>query len=771
MLKKLGVLCYHLRWAILFLMIVSTAAMTYYGIGVLGSLQGASINDPTSESIHARDLLTARLSSNSPDVVILLNNTQLRASDETYSQAALQLQATLAARPEVTSVSSYYTSNDPSMISRDGHQILMLLNLSAKNGGKTSNYQKIEPLLASPVLGVYPGSSLVSDLEFNTQIGEDLQHAELITLPITVLLLFLVFGGLVAALLPLIIGIIAIIGSFAILRVLVNYMQITSFAIDVVAFVGLGLAIDYSLFIITRFREELVPDERDVKGALSRTLASAGRTILFSGLTVGTSLLCLLIFPEVLLRSLSLAAISAALAAMLSTLIFLPALLALLGRRVNALSVRGLFWRRTRSRQTGRGAWYYMAKFVMRWSIPVAILTIGLVLLLGTPFLNASFSVPDERSLPVGASARILQQQLKQNFDGQGVAEIDIAVTTPGDALSASNLAALDSYVARLKAVAGVTSVTSLTSLDPRLTLQEYQQLYAHPDLNAQITQAATQLANGNVTEIIVKLDSLDHSERAQALVGTIRAVTVPSGFHRLVGGDSAIEADLFANLRVTIPRALLIMAGAIFLLLFLLTGSVIMPLKALILNTLSLSATFGALVWGFQEGHLQNLLDFQSVGSLDSTQTVLIFALAFALSMDYEVFLLSRIREQYDLLHDNREAVALGLQRTGKLITSAALLLAVVVGAFASSKIIFIQEIGVGVALAVLIDATVIRSLLVPAMMSLLGRANWWAPRPLRALWQHIGLRESEPPVVIVREKLPEPVRREQPELLTLKP
>ena len=259
---------------------------------------------------------------------------------------------------------------------------------------------------------------------------------------------------------------------------------------------------------------------------------------------------------------------------------------------------------------------------------------------------------------------------------------------------------------------------------------------------------AAHQLANGNATKIIVTTNVADHSEQAHTLVEKVRDVAVPQGFISLVGGDNAVEVDLAHNIQAMIPWALLIMGSVVLVLLFLLTGSVFLPSKALLLNILSLSATFGVLVWGFQDGHLQNILGFQSIGSLDSTQTVLIFALAFALSMDYEVFLLSRIREQYDLLHDNHEAIAVGLQRTGGLITCAALLLAVVVGTFAVSKIIFIQEIGVGVALAVLMDATLIRCLLVPAMMSLLSGINWWAPKPLLALWRVIGLRENGSPL-----------------------
>ena len=310
--------------------------------------------------------------------------------------------------------------------------------------------------------------------------------------------------------------------------------------------------------------------------------------------------------------------------------------------------------------------------------------------------------------------------------------------------LSPQNLAQLDRYVHQVSAMAGVTNVESLVSIDPHLALADYQRLYANPPANSQVAATASRLAHGDLTEVIVTVNAASRSSGAQAAVGQVRALAVPAGFMPQVGGDTAQDMDLFSDLRASIPRALLVMIVAIFVLLFLMTGSLIMPLKAIILNTLSLSATCGALVWIFQDGHLQNLLGFQSVGSLDVSQIILIFALAFSLSMDYEVFLLSRIREQFDITGDNREAVALGLQRTGWLITSAALLLAIVVGAFATSKVIFIQELGVGVALAIVMDATLVRGLLMPAMMSLLGTWNWWAPRPLRAVWQRIGLKEA---------------------------
>lgn len=322
-----------------------------------------------------------------------------------------------------------------------------------------------------------------------------------------------------------------------------------------------------------------------------------------------------------------------------------------------------------------------------------------------------------------------------------------IAITTQGNALSATNLSNLDSYVHTIERIPGVVAVNSLVTVSPSLTLADYIQLYAHRDHNPQLAAAASQLASGNVTKIAVAIQPVDHSAAAEDIVRQVRALHAPSGLVPLVDGTTAVQIDLLASLGATLPYALLVMTVAVLVLLFLMTGSLLMPLKAILLNILSLSATFGGLVWIFQDGHLQNLLGFTSTGSIDATQPILIFAIAFGLSMDYEVFLLSRIKERFDEIADNRAAVSSGLQRTGWLITSAALLLAVVVGAFGSSKIVFIQEIGIGLAIAVIIDATLVRMLLVPATMRLLGKWNWWAPAPLKALWRFVGLGESTVP------------------------
>jgi trehalose monomycolate/heme transporter len=761
MLSWLGGAIYRARWAVLVGALAVIVAAALYGVGLFSVLKSGGFTDPASESSRAQTLIDTRFSKSTSDVIILMRSDALNATDPAFADAATQLLGTLQARPEVGSVASYYSTHSPGFISRDGHETFAALHLVAPDETtKEQDYQAIEPLITSPSLQITVGGNVPINVAFNKQIGADIEHAEMVTLPIVAVLLVIVFGGLVAAGLPLMIGVVAILGAFALLRVLAAFTDISVFTQQIVTGIGLGLAIDYALFITTRFREELAPDERDVRGALRRTMATAGRTVLFSALTVSMSLLGLLLFPEFFLRSMGLAASMAVLAAMVAALTLLPAVLALLGRRVNALSVSraiaGIF-RRGRAQPTSRadahGAWYQLSQAVMRWPVPVALAVVVILLLLGSPFVRASFATSGVDALPVGQPARVATERLASDFAQQGGSQLVIAVRTPGDALTAANLASLDSYVRQIEALPGVVHVDSLVTADPSLSLDQYQQLYANPGASPQLAAVAAQLANGDITEVSVALQPAEQSAKAQQLVRQTRALQVPGGLQPLVGGFTPYQMDLFASLQSTLPWAGLVIVLAMLVLLFLMTGSVVMPLKAVVLNTLSLTATFGALVWIFQEGHFEHLLGFQSTGSLDATQPVLIFAIAFGLSMDYEVFLLSRIKEQFDATGDNRAAVASGLQRTGWLITSAALLLAVVLGAFATSAIVFIKMIGVGIAIAVIMDATLVRALLVPATMRLLGKWNWWAPAPLRALWRRIGLGETSAHVTPVAE------------------
>ena len=765
MLRKLGAAYYRARWIILIASLLIVAGMALYGFGLFNSLKSGGFSDPSSESTRAQALLNSKLGGASPDVIVLMSSDTLKATDPAFANAAQAMLATLQARREVKSVSSYYSTRSAQLVSRNGHETFAVVQLTAQDESqKEQDYKTIQPLIASPTLHVMTGGNVAVSVAMNKQVGADLERAEMITLPIVALLLLIVFGGLVAASLPLLIGGIAIVGAFAILRVLASITDVSVFAVNVVTILALGLAIDYSLFVVTRFREELASNGGDTRAALERTMSTAGRTILFSGLTVSTSLVGLLLFPQVFLHSMGMGAIAATLVALLASLTVLPTMLALLGGRVNALSVQRLF-RRNRATRRERGAsessgfWYRLSETVMRRPIMVVLPVLAILVTLGLPFLRVTFSTPDVRLLPANQDPRLVSEHLTSDFAQQGNAQLAIVVTTHGDALSAANLAYLDRYVRSVEQIPGVVSAENLVSVSPSLTLADYQQIYAHLDTQPQFAALATQLANGNVTKVVVALQPADQTSAAEHIVRQVRAISTPGGMTALVDGVTAEKIDLLASLGATLPRALLVIAIAVFILLFLMTGSLVMPLKAVLLNILSLSATFGGLVWIFQDGHLANLLNFQSSGSIDATQPILIFAIAFGLSMDYEVFLLSRIKERFDELGDNRAAISSGLQRTGWLITSAAMLLAVVVGAFASSKIIFIQEIGVGLAIAVIIDATLVRMLLVPATMRLLGKWNWWAPAPLQALWRRVGLSEGahqnmEHPVEIVPEQ-----------------
>jgi trehalose monomycolate/heme transporter len=750
MLARLGGMLYRTRWIVLFFALLIVAGAAFFGTGLFSSLKSGGFTDPASESSRAQTLLDAKLRGSSADIIVLMSNTSMKAIDPAFIDAATPLLARLKARPEVASVTSYYSTHSASFLSRDGHETFAVVQLTAKDEAtKEKDFKTIEPLITSPVIETKDGGYVAINVAINRQVSSDLERAELITFPIIAILLVIVFGSIVAAGLPLLIGGVAIMGAFAILRALASWTDVSVYAVNVVTMLGLGLAIDYALFIVTRFREELGNDDGEVKGALERTMATAGRTIIFSGLTVSTSLLGLLIFPVMFLRSIGMGAIAATLVAMLAALTILPALLAILGHRINALSIRRLF-RRTSSFQRKEtsietsSAWYRISETVMRHPIVVGLSVLAILVTLGLPFLRVSFATADVKVLSTHQDARIVSDRLSQDFAQQGNAQIVVALQTPGNVLSPTNLASLDTYVRTIKDIPGVVNVDSLVTVTPSLTLADYQQLYAHPGTNPQLTAIAAQIANGDTTTITIAMQPIDHTTAAENIVRQVRAIHAPGGIVALVAGATAYQLDLLASLRATLPYALLVIVVAVSVLLFLMTGSLLMPIKAIVLNILSLSATFGALVWIFQDGHLQNLLGFQSTGSIDAIQPILIFAIAFGLSMDYEVFLLSRIKERYDETGDNRAAVSSGMQRTGWLITSAALLMAVVFSAFGTSKIMSVQEIGIGLAIAVIIDATLVRMLLVPATMRLLGKWNWWAPTPLRAIWRWAGLSES---------------------------
>jgi RND superfamily putative drug exporter len=540
-------------------------------------------------------------------------------------------------------------------------------------------------------------------------VTADIGHAETISVPVLLVLLVLLFGGVAAASLPLAIGGLAILGSFTALRGLSYLTDVSVFSINLVTILGLGLAIDYGLFMVGRFREELARG-LSVEDAVARTMVTAGHTVAVSGVTVAASLAGLLIFPMTFLRSMGFGGLSAVVVAMLAALTVLPALLGILGHRVEALSVRRLLRRPPRApaqAEVVHGFWYRLAHSIMRRPVGYAVGVLAVLLLAGSPFLRVQFGGIDPRVLPAGTESRVVSETVDRDFVQNSQVPIEAIVTAPGQA-------GLDRYVTAVRAVDGVAS--------------------------AEVTGRS-----GDVSRVTVYFQGDPISAEGRDLVSRIRAVAAPPGGTVLVGGLTARLADQLDRVGDLLPWMALIIVGATFVLLFLAFGSVVLPIKAIVMNVLSLGASFGALVLIFQDGHLSGLLHFTSTGTLEATQPILVLAVVFGLSMDYEVFLMSRIREEYDRTGDNAMAVAVGLQRSGRIITSAALLILVVIGLFSVSGITFIKLIGVALIIAILVDATIVRALLVPATMRLLGNANWWAPAPLRRFYVRHGLHEAE--------------------------
>jgi trehalose monomycolate/heme transporter len=451
-------------------------------------------------------------------------------------------------------------------------------------------------------------------------------------------------------------------------------------------------------------------------------VATAGRTVAVSGITVAVALASLMLFPETFLRSMGYGGVATVVVDMLAALTVMPALLAVLGHRVNALRIRRSA-RASSSQQIGgetSGAWYRIGRSVMRRPVAYVVVIVVALLALGSPFRHITWGGTDARALPASAAPHIVQDALTRDFPANSTTPIEAVVSFGAPATGPAQQAALAGYLSRVAHLPGVTG--------------------------AQVTGV-----HGDVARVDLRYGANATSAAARALVTRVRSVPAPAGAQVLVGGATAALVDELGSLGATLPWMALVVCLATFVLLFLAFGSVVLPVKAIVMNVLSLSATFGVIVWIFQEGHLSGLLGFTATGTIEPTMPILMLAIIFGLSMDYEVFLLSRIREQYDLTGDNTASVAGGLQRTGGIITSLALLLVVVVGAFSASGITFIKLMGVGMIVALVIDATVVRVLLVPATMRLLGRANWWLPRPLRRVYARYGIRDGD--------RLPEPV------------
>jgi uncharacterized membrane protein YdfJ with MMPL/SSD domain len=693
---------------------VGLAAIVFFvlagaiGGGVASRLNPYSADDPATETVKAREQLQdAGL--RVPAVVAVVENAPVaKASSRARVEA---LERSVRRRADVASVSGYYDTHSRAFVSDDGDASYFAVALKPTANKRVQEVGSEIADRLSAHAGVVVGGFAVAQEQVNKQVEDDLRMAELLAFPLLFLLSLLFFRSLVAAVLPLMIGGLAIVGTFLILRVASEFGSISVFALNLTTALGLGLAIDYSLFIVSRYREEIAKDGPGL-AAMRRVMATAGRTVFFSSLTVAAALASLLVFPQSFLYSMGLGGALVVLLAAAVALTVLPAVLTLLGTRVNAGAPR--FLRRQAeadAKPDESGFWYRLSRFVMRRPIPVATLSALFLIVLGLPFFGIKFDTVDPSVLPKSASARQAYDTINAHFPP--FRETPIWIDFEGGGPKAATTMA-----ARVGRVPGVAEV------------QPPQRLH------------------GDVTAIAAISASPFNSEASQTTVKQIRALPTPPGTTALVGGATADFVDLQASIVSHLPIALAIVILATLVILFLMTGSVILPVKSLIMNFLNLSAVFGLLVLIFQDGRLEGFLDYTSPGAIEQTMPILLFAVAFGLSTDYAVFLLSRIKEARDNGASDSECVAIGLERTGRIVTAAALMFAVAMGAFATSQIIFIKENGVGTALAVLIDASIVRALLVPSLMELLGKWNWWAPAPLRRLHDRFGISEHAAPV-----------------------
>jgi RND superfamily putative drug exporter len=697
-----------------------------YGGGVVDRLSNGGYAASTGNFRTAEDALREHFGVTKPHLLFVLradvpvDSAKIAAAGAAYTERVRGL-------PGVESADSYWTTGDPSLRARDGRSAVVAVRLSGGDGAVQRTTERIVPQLRGdqPPFGVGVTGEAEANRELQKESDEDLVKAELIAAPLILLILLLVFRTVVGALLPFLIGVIGVALTLAILRLVTEFTDVSIFALNLTTALGLGLAVDYSLLLLMRFREETAKG-LDAHAAVLVTVRTAGRTVLFSSLTVALCLSALLIFPLYFLRSLAYAAIPAVITVGIAAILVLPAALLVFGRWLNVGDVTPLLrrLRRESPAEPGPPVWSRIAGRVarhpLRFAVPVVIVLIGL----GLPFSQAKFGLTDERVLPMSAEAHGTARMLERDFEAGALNPIHVVLR---DAPESER----EAYVRQVARIDGVDYVDT--------TLGKYAsgRRTGASDLPTEAYE------RGDLTRLLIAPADSAFSPRSEEIVKQLRAAPAPGAVY--VAGDSALFADTKTVIADRLPYAAAIIVLLMLLLLYLFTGSLLVPVKAIIFNTLSLTASFGAMVYVFQDGHLKWLVgEFTVTGYLDVTVPVLMFCAAFGLSMDYEVFLMSRIREQYLTHGDNERAVIEGVGRTGSIVTAAAVLIGCVLLALASSDISVLKLLGLGMFLAVLVDAVLIRGVLVPAFMLVMGRANWWAPRPLRRFHARFGITEN---------------------------
>ncbi|MEB3980766.1 MMPL family transporter [Mycobacterium sp. 663a-19] len=703
-------------------------AAAVFGLPVTSHLAAGGQQDPTSESARVARILVEKFGISEQSLVLMLSSDQGARSPAT-TKVAGELEGELRRSGVVLNLASAWNAPPPvaaGLFSKDGKSGMIVAGLIGGENDAQKHATRLIKTLGHDRDGVSVRAGGMATIygQINKQTERDLMTMESIAIPVTFVALVAIFGGLNAALLPLVVGVFSIVGSMSILRALSYFTDVSIFSLNLTIAMGLGLAIDYSLLIINRYREEVAAGMAR-EDALVLTMRTSGRTVLFAALTVALSLVSLVLFPMYFLRSFAYAGVAVVGMGAVAALFIVPAVITLLGDRIDALNIRPFFRRILRRPEPVAAAitdtfWYRTAKHVMAQAVPVALAIVAMLLLLGSPFLHVKLGFPDDRTLPASASARQVGDQLRTNFNNDDATNLSIVV----EHVKGPGSRQLDGYAAALSRVQGVAAVSAPTG--------------AYVNGNKAGPALTPTGINDGTGLFTVRTTAQQYTAGAKRQLDALHAIPAPAGTDALFGGGAQLDRDAVNGILSRLPWVLSIIAVVTFALLFMLTGSVVLPLKALVLNLLSLTATFGALVWIFQQGHL-GALGTDPTGTITSNMPILMFCIAFGLSMDYEVFLMSRIREYWmnscRTRADNDESVALGVARTGRVITAAAVIMSISFGALIAAQVSFMRMFGAGLTIAILMDATVIRMLVVPAFMRILGRLNWWAP-PALARW-----------------------------------
>ncbi|WP_327394688.1 MMPL family transporter [Streptomyces phaeochromogenes] len=728
MLTRLGRLAVRRSRAVLIGVLLTFLGLAAYGAGAQNDLDLARWSSPGTESVRAGDVLREEFGTGNPNLALLVTARDGDVDSASTREAARALAQEVERLPLVTDVTSYWDSDSLALRATDGRRALVLVRLEGSATEAREQLATLSPRLTRTTdeLTVQVGGQEEISRQVGEQARTDFLRAELFALPAVLLLLVLVYRRTTAALLTVAVGLLSVLGTLAGLRAIAQFTEVSTFAANLALVLGLGLGVDYSLFVISRYREERAAG-RPGPDAVVRATAVAGRTVVFSGVTVAVSLCALLVFPFFFLSSFAYAGVLVVVTAVAGAVVFLPAALARWGHRVERPAAR-----------TSSGFWHRTALAAMRRPLLAGAGVLTVLLLAASPLLGLRFGLPDERTLPEGTSSRNTSEIVHEEFPAEPTDTIQVVLTkSPTGTTTTATTAATRAYAAELSSIQGVFQVDapSGTYRDGQRTGAPGQDRLTAPDGRVRLALVPTQEAmRGDVP----------------ALVERVRDLPAPDGV--LVGGYPGETTDFRATLLDRLPLAAGLVLGATYLILFLMTGSVLLPLKATVLNLLSLAVMFGCLVWVFQDGNLSGVLGFTPTGSIEPSIPVLMFCVAYGLSMDYEVFLLSRIKEEHDRTGDTGRAVAEGIRRSAPLITAAAGILALSFLSYATGGVVFLKEMGIGTALTILVDATLIRVVLLPVTMRLAGRANWWGPKPLRR-FRIKEAPEPEPDQVLRRE------------------